>query len=166
MTTFDQPAFFATETGGRKHLAQCPHLVGKQVAPVAPERSLEVCDWCSRELSGHGRTVYEHLDAALDALGAPVQNRALIKDALKGVEHDSVYLPYSASYLGLTLGGKGVAWSGKTYVVPAPGQYVTLPDYNGSEHKGLGGDGEKAWGDTCHGCFQKRSLSGECRCTE
>ncbi len=91
-----------------------------------------MCDWCARELSGHGRRYYPDLDRALVALVAPLENRRLIKDELRHVVHDAIWLPYSGSYVALGLQGRGVAWTGKTYVVPRPGVSIALHGYTDS----------------------------------
>lgn len=94
--------------------------------PLLADEGLELCDWCSKELSGPGRTYFNDLDAALAAFKAPLENRRLIKDALRGVEHDQIWMPYSSSYVALGIAGRGVAWTGK-YVVPDPGVSIELP---------------------------------------
>lgn len=162
-TTAPETLFLATAGGSCKHLAQCPHLVGSTAAPVEPGRLLRLCDWCDKELTGFGRRRFPHLDAALDAFRVPAQNRALIKQHLSGVVHDEVYLPYSESYVALAWGGRGVAWSGKTYVVPEPGVSIELPGFVGGSRTPLGAPGER-WGDTCPVCRETRALNGACSC--
>ena len=164
MTATLQSAFFATATGSRKHLAQCPHLVGAStVRPLAAGEVLALCDWCSKELNGFGRTPFDDLDAALAAFKAPLENRRLIKEALRDVAHDAIWMPYSGSYVALGLGGRGVAWTGKTYVVPAPGTSIELPGFVGSTHDGHSSR-EERWGATCPHCRQARSVTGACEC--
>lgn len=160
----EAPVLLATATGSRKHLAQCPHLVGATtIRSFAPDEHLELCDWCSKELSGHGRTYFDDLDRAMAAFKAPLENRRLIKDALRDVEHDRIWMPYSSSYIALGFGGRGVAWTGKTYVVPAPGCSIELPGFVGATHDGHS-TREQRWGATCPDCRQNRSISGECEC--
>ena len=162
----DTVQFFATATGARKHLAQCPHLVGASSAhPLHPGVELELCDWCSKEIFGLGRTYFNtDLDAALAAFKAPLENRRLIKDALRGVEHDQIWMPYSSSYVALGLAGRGVAWTGKTYVVPAPGFSIELPGFVGGSGTATGRGGDLPWGSTCGDCFTTRSRNGACGC--
>ena len=153
----------ATAGGGRQHLPQCPHVVGRDARPVEAGRDLPVCDWSTKELTGLGRTRYAHLDAALDAFGVQVQNRALIKHALTGVVHDEIWMPYSASYIALGWGGRGVALTGKTYVVPAPGTSIELPGFLDTS-RGAARDTDRTWGTTCNGCQLVRSRNGSCEC--
>jgi hypothetical protein len=163
-TTLQSPAFFATATGGRKHLAQCPHLVGASTTrPLAAGEELEVCDWCSKELSGFGRTYFDDLDTALAAFKAPLENRRLIKDALRDVEHDQIWMPYSSSYVALGFGGRGVAWAGKTYVVPEPGTSIELPGFVDATRTPKNKAADR-WGDICLRCFHRRSVTGACEC--
>lgn len=163
-TALDAVPFFATATGARKHLAQCPHLVGATTSrPLLAGEELELCDWCSKELSGHGRTYFDDLDAALAAFKAPLENRRLIKDALRGVEHDQIWMPYSSSYVALGLAGRGVAWTGKTYVVPEPGVSIELPGFIDAA-RSAGSAASDRWGGLCLRCFHQRSVTGACEC--
>lgn len=72
-------------------------------------------------------------------------------------------MPYSSSYVALGLAGRGVAWTGKTYVVPAAGVSVALPGFIGVDKDRLGRS-EGRWGEFCPRCFHLRSLSGVCDC--
>lgn len=159
----EAPVLLATATGQRKHLAQCPHLVGAATRALTADDELELCDWCSKELSGHGRSYFDDLDAALAAFKAPLENRRLIKDALQGVAHDQIWMPYSSSYVALGFGGRGVAWTGKTYVVPVPGESIELPGFVATTHDSMNARTAR-WGDLCPRCFQRRSVSGACEC--
>lgn len=160
----EAPVLLATATGQRKHLAQCPHLVGATtLRSLEEDEDLELCDWCSKELSGHGRTYFDDLDAALAAFKAPLENRRLIKDALRGVEHDQIWMPNSSSYIALGLAGRGVAWTGKTYVVPEPGRSIELPGFVDAARTG-GNTAADRWGDLCLHCFHQRSVNGACEC--
>lgn len=160
----EAPVLLATATGNRKHLAQCPHLVGATtIRPLATDENLQLCDWCSKELSGHGRTYFDDLDRALAAFKAPLENRRLIKDALRDVEHDQIWMPYSSSYVALGLGGRGVAWTGKTYVVPAPGFSIELPGFIDAA-RSAGSAANDRWGGLCVQCFHQRSVTGACEC--
>ena len=163
MTTAERIPFRATENGGRKHLAQCPYVVGARTRPVRDDEQLPVCDWCGRELSGHGRRYFDDLDRALEAFRAPLENRALIKAELRGVEHDSIWLPYSGSYVALGLEGRGLAWTGKTYVVPRPGVSIALHGYADSTRGGRQG-AEQRRGVVCSGCWTLKAVSGACEC--
>jgi hypothetical protein len=163
MTTADHIPFRATENGGRKHLAQCPHVVGATTRPVRGDEELPVCDWCARELSGHGRRYYDDLDLALEAFRAPLENRRLIKAELRHVEHDAIWLPYSASYVALGLDGRGVAWTGKTYVVPRPGVSIPLHGYTPSARGGHT-RAEPRPTAVCPSCWLVTSATGVCGC--
>lgn len=163
MTTADTSTFSATATGGRKHLPQCPYVVGSLTCAVPADDDRPVCDWCARELSGHGRRQFTDLGLALEAFRAPLENRGLIRHELRGVEHDDIWLPYSGSYLALGLRGRAVAWTGKTYVVPRPGLSIPLHGYSGVARQGRTRS-EQRLGATCPSCWQARSVSGVCAC--
>ncbi len=72
-------------------------------------------------------------------------------------------MPYSESYVALGLGGCGVAWTGKTYVVPSVGTTVELPGFTDTS-RGEDGRGDGQWGQTCPDCREARALSGACSC--
>jgi hypothetical protein len=163
MTTASTTEFRATANGGRKHLAQCPHLVGSTTRPVLDHEDLPVCDWCAKELSGHGRRPFADLDLALHAFRAPLENRQLIKQELRHVEYDSIWMPYSGSYIALGFQGRGVAWTGKTYVVPRAGVSIPLHGYTDTDRAG-GSRLEQRTGSQCPDCRQLRSVSGKCAC--
>ena len=163
MTTADTTEFRATDNGGRKHIAQCPYLVGSTTRPVLEEEDLPVCDWCSKELSGHGRRSFDDLTQALDAFRAPLENRALILQELRHVEHDAIWMPYSGSYVALGLEGRGVAWTGKTYVVPRPGVSIPLHGYTAGEGGGRSRSEQRA-AVVCPSCWQQKAVSGVCGC--
>ena len=163
MTTADHLPVRATDTGGRKHLAQCPYVVGAITRPVRDDEHLPVCDWCARELSGHGRRYYDDLGLAIEAFRAPLENRRLIRDELRHVEHDAIWIPYSGSYVALGRQGRGVAWTGKTYVVPRAGVSIALHGYSDSS-RGARSRAEQRPGVVCPSCWTVRSVSGVCGC--
>ena len=150
---------YRTETGGRLHLRQCPHLLGKDVVE-ATEADGEICVHCSRELRGEGRRYFPSLADALPEFGAPRANWPLISEHLAGVEHDQVWIVFSGSYIALGREGRAVAWAGKTYVNPSAHEFVELPDYRAG---GGGGSPVTApWGETCEKHHLKRSRNGVC----
>ena len=163
MTTVSTTEFRATANGGRKHLAPCPHLVGSTTRPVHDDEHLPVCDWCAKELSGHGRRYFDDLRLALDAFRAPLENRRLIQTELQHVRHDRIWMPYSGSYVALGLEGRGVAWTGKTYVVPRAGVSIPLHGYTDADRSGFSRP-EQRTGGKCPDCWQHRSVSGACAC--
>jgi hypothetical protein len=156
MTTSATP-LYRTATGDRLHIRECPHLVGKEVF-IASDR--EVCDICARELRGEGRTYYADLSEGLRALGGPQGNWPLIVEHLAAVEHDSVWIPYSRSYIALGRDGRAVAWAGKTYVEPALGESVELPGFRAGS--GGGTAVEEVWGPVCEVHRIERARNGSC----
>jgi hypothetical protein len=157
-----QEQFFSTATGGRKHLRQCQHLLDKEVFPVPADDARAICDSCRKELAGEGRTYFDDLDAALEAFRAPLTNRPLIKQALAGVAWDEIWLPFSESYVALGKGGRGVAWSHKTFVEPALGTFIELPGFAPSSRSGGAADRSELWGETCPRTFERHPVVGAC----
>ena len=153
-----------TETGQRLHIGPCPHLLGHEPreATAAERATMQLCHWCDKEVSGHGRTYVDNLEQAMRVFGSHVDTTGLIRQHLRGVVWDQIWIPNSRSYIALGLGGRGVAWVGMGYVVPRRGEFVTLPGFVGAGGGG-GKPAEKAWGETCLGCFTQRSVSG-CGC--
>jgi hypothetical protein len=157
-----EQTLFATMTGGRKHLAQCPHVLGKNVVQIPPDDPRDVCDFCQKELDGFGRTYFDDLDAALEAYKAPIGNRPLIKQALAHIAPDEIWMPYSDSYIALGREGRGVAWAHKTFVEPALGTFVELPGFSATAKDGSSPDRSEVWGDICPTTYLRHSVGGSC----
>ena len=118
--TLGELVLYRTETGGRLHLPACPHIGGAiREADSAERLVMSVCSWCQAEIDGLGRTYYESLDDAMRAFGCHVGTQPTIRQALRSVTHDQIWLPYSRSYIALGHEGRAVAWVGKTWVMPA-----------------------------------------------
>lgn len=156
---------YRTETGARLHIAACPHVGGVLREADAAERlAMTVCSWCQAEIDGVGRTYFDSLDDAMRAFGCHVGTHELIRDALRFVTYDQVWLPYSRSYIALGHEGRGVAWAGKTYVVPSVGTFVELPGYE--EAYGGGTPGLERVGELCPTHFLTMSVTGVCELCE
>jgi hypothetical protein len=150
-----------TETGAKLHIAVCPHLGPDFREATSSERlAMAVCTWCRAELDGVGRTYCDGLEEAMRVFGTHAGTERAIKEALRFVDHDQIWVPNSRSYVALGRGGRGVAWFGKTYVVPAVGEFLALPDY----HAGSGGGSrpEQLTGAPCPSCYLVLPLTGVC----
>lgn len=153
--------FGRTATATRVHLAECPHLVGKEWHE-ATELELDrypLCDWSQKELSGLGRSHPATVAEAMREQGTPAGAAPLIKEALKFVTFDEIWLPYSRSYVALGLDGRAVASFGKTYVKVA-GNRVDLPGYVAGWHQGH--TKQAAYGEVCPQHHIAMSISGLC----
>ena len=151
-----------TANGTRLHIAPCPHILGAAAsdATAADLFALPLCSWCEAEVDGAGRTYFDSLDDAMRFFGAHVGSKALVRDALRFVTHDRIWVPNSRSYIALGLEGATVAWVGKTYVVPLRGWIVELPGYAPHARDGSARGGR--FGDPCPTHFIARSLTGVC----
>jgi len=153
-----------TTTGGRRHLRQCPHLVGASpVLTAAADDTREICVWSQNELAGTGRTYHNTLAEALEDLGAAHGNRAELTRLLSVVDWDQVFVPYSRTYLTVLRNDRPVAWAGKTFVDYPDRPAAMLPDFVGRDGA-EGRNTEGAWGPVCPECKEERSLSGACSC--
>jgi hypothetical protein len=155
----DRVPLYRTAAGGRRHIRECPHLVGKTVVE-ALDADGEICTICQRELRGEGRRYFSSLAEALPEFGAARANWPLIGEHLAGVDHNQVWIVASGSYIALGRGGRAVAWAGKTYVNPSADQLIELPDYRPGG--GGGTEVQSTWGDTCPEHHMQRSRSGVC----
>ncbi len=154
-----------TETGAKLHIAACPHL-GSEVRRATPDDQLamEVCTWCRAELDGVGRTYFDDLGEAMRAFGTYAGTEKLIRDALRFVTYDEIWVPHSRSYVALGLEGRGVAWFGKTYVAPAPASSSSCPT---TPRAGGGSSPDKQVGKSAPVDFVAMSLTGVCDdCTD
>ena len=156
---------YRTESGGRLHIPGCPHVGGSLSEADAAERlAMPVCSWCQAEIDGVGRTYYESLDDAMRAFGCHVGTHEPIRAALRFATYDQIWLPYSRSYIALGHEGRGVAWVGKTYVMPSPDTFVELPGYEGA----LGGGQARPdlEGAVCPTHHMTMSVTGVCELCE
>ena len=126
-----EQSLLRTVGGARLHIAPCPHILGVAVSVASPadRLAMSVCSWCRKELDGVGRRYFGTLDDAMRYFGTHVGTEGLVREALRFVDHDEVWVPNSGSYIALGREGAGVAWIGKTYVVPRRGVLVELPGY-------------------------------------
>lgn len=153
-----------TATGTRVHGIDCPHLVGKEwhLASEAEVGAHPLCDWSEDQLSGHGRSHPETLEAAMREQGTPEAAKPLIKELLASVGYDEIWLPYSRSYVALGLNGRAGASFGKTYAW-VDGRRVDLPGHVASGHQGH--RATPPYGEACPITFEAHPLTGECdRC--
>jgi hypothetical protein len=94
-----------------------------------------------------GGDVLLRTTTAMRFFGTHVGTEALIREALQGATATQS-------------DGVGVAWVGKTYVVPARDTFVELPGYEPSS--GGGDPAAELFGDICETHHVARSLTGLC----
>lgn len=164
MTMTEQPELFRTEGGGRLHLRPCPHIHGAEIlaATAQDAETHPVCGWSAAELAGEGRTPHGTVEEALADMGAPQHAAPELARLLKLTTYDGVFVPFSRSYVALTLDGMSVAWAGKTYVDYRDRPLVALPDY--APGGGGGVERSELWGSTCPVTFLARPRNGDCDC--
>lgn len=150
-----------TATSTRLHLADCPHLVNRDWRQAADAEldGYPVCDWSRDQLEGVGRSHPATLEDAMREQGTPAEAVALIKEHLKFVTYDEIWLPYSKSYVALGLDGRAVAGFGKTYVWVGRTR-VDLPGYAAGHHTRR--TDQPAYGEICPRCFLQMPLTGTC----
>ena len=158
-----RPVFVRTASASRLHLVECPHVVDSDthIAGEAELAHYPVCDWSQDQLDGTGRSHPTSLDEAMRELGTPAGTEHLIKEALRFVSYDEIWLPYSRSYVALGREGRAVAFFGKTYVDLVGGGRLELPEYRDVSHGGGGAAGVN-YGKTCQKCQLAMPFIGEC----
>jgi len=155
---------YVTYAAGKLHIRPCPHLQDTKEPTLATDdqrRDNELCSWCRKEISGEGRRYFDNLEDGLRAFGH-VSDESLrpIRDAVAGVEHDTVWIPPSGSYLALGRAGIGIAWIGWGYVAVKGRPLVELPWFQ--QPSGGGQAAEQAWGELCEVHFVEKSVTGAC----
>lgn len=158
---FEALVFGRTATATRVHLSGCVHLVGKDwhAADQAEIDGYPLCQWSRDQLEGVGRIHPDTFEDAIRVHATPAAAVRLIKEHLKFVTYDEIWLPYSKSYVALGLEGRAVASFGKSYVEVGE-RRVDLPGYvagraSGSSH-------QPTYGETCPRCFMQMPLTGTC----
>jgi hypothetical protein len=143
------------------HLTECPHLVGKDWHPATQAEidELRLCKWSQDQLNGHGRSHPATLEDAMREQGTPAGVVPLIKEHLRFVTYDEIWLPYSRSYVALGLEGRAIASFGKSYVWVG-GRRIDLPGYVAASRSGH--RSQPTHGEVCPGCYQERALNGAC----
>jgi hypothetical protein len=154
-------AFARTASATRVHLVNCPHLVGRD-AHVVDEIEIAtygLCEWSQDQLDGVGRSHPATLEEAMREQGTPAGAVSLIREHLRFVRYDEIWLPHSRSYVALGRGGRAVAAFGKSYMWVG-GRRIDLPGYVDTRHAGH--RSQPSYGDTCQGCHIMLPLSGVC----
>ncbi len=168
MTAQPEPTLelFRTATGQRLHILGCPHVGSPLVAATANDLArLAICTWCQAEIHGMGRTYCLSLDEAMRVLGCWEGTHRLIRDALRFVTYDEIWLPHSDSYIALGRGGRCVARVGKGYVaIAATDAYVELPGHRAG--RGGGAPRVERLGRICPRHFVAASIAGVCDACE
>jgi hypothetical protein len=107
-----------------------------------------------------GRTYFTTLDEAMRFFGTHSGTERMIKESLRFVDFDAIWVPNSASYVALGREGVGVAWFGKTYVMPTREAFVELPGYAAGGGGGTAQDGRVL--PVCPGCHLQLPATGSC----
>lgn len=159
---------FVTHGKGKVHIRACPHLSDtSELTPATPEQVKQngYCSHCEKEIAGVGRKYFESLDDAFEAFGHRTDEaKGLIRKAIVGIEHDSIWIPASESYIALGVNGLGTAWIGKGYVDFRDREHIELPWF--APHSGGGVQRLDEWGDLCDVHFIERSVSAVCELCE
>lgn len=162
--TVTTTALYSTANGQRLHIAECPYILGAEVFPEVVDDTREVCTWCQAELNDEGRTYHDSIEDALRDMAVAGANFAELTRLLRSVEHDTIYVPFSRSYVAVALDGRPAAVAGKTYVWFPDGK-VELPDFVSAGGDKIGGDRSGVWGETCPHSGLKHPVNGACdRC--
>ncbi|GAA3208728.1 hypothetical protein ACFP63_11630 [Oerskovia jenensis] len=165
------PELFYVHGGATRHLRVCPHLQVTDADRIlaahgeVPER-LPVCQWSQAEIDGVGRTYHPSFDAALEAFGAPVENRPRMREIAAGETYDRIWTPNSMTYVALGSGAAGVAvaWflKGIVYTGAGPEELAVAR----STSRATAGTADEPRGLPCPSCFMVLPNSGLCGCGE
>lgn len=155
-----------TPKGEGLHLPDCPHVLGSDVhVATAEEReSVRICEWSQAELAGVGRRRFDALDDAMRYFGMHVGTESLVRELVRDLLVDLVWVPNSGSYIALAVDGRVAAWVHKGHVQFADGRLEKLPGYA----PGGGGSAraDEQLGEICTTHFVVRGLNGSCEMCE
>ena len=144
------------------HLPSCPHIARfREVVPATePEiATMSVCNWSQAEIDGFGRTYFDTVEEAMDAFQSSPEAREIVRAEIKDLAFDSVWIPYSRSYIALGRDGLAVGWILRT-IIDLAGRVIELPDY-APRSRSIAGDSERR-GPVCSTCWMEMSVSGVC----
>jgi hypothetical protein len=161
--TIADTRLFKTANGGRLHIAECPYILGAEVFLASPADldALPVCSWCDAELNDEGRTYHDTIEDALRDMGAPEVSIPQLRSLLAGRPHDTIYVPFSRSYVAVAFEGRPTAVAGKTYVWFGHGDKVELPGYVES-HSSTWRKRSQVWGALCPITYLRHPVNGAC----
>lgn len=161
--TITAPQLFKTATGQRLHIAECPHILGVAASPASFDEmaTMDVCTWCDAELSDEGRTYHETVEAALLDMGAARHRVAELTRTLVTASFDTIFVPFSRSYVAVALSGRTVAVAGHTYVGFLDGRRVELEGYVDVD-AGAPQGRRDVWGSLCPVSFVAHPVGGDC----
>lgn len=126
---------FHTKGGSKLHVRACMHFdVDSDVIETTPENAgtRVLCASCAEELHGRGRTTYDDLDRALEALPVPVEARTRVRELVADLPRQRIWIPYSRSYVAIGNDDRRTVYVGKTYLMLGD-EFVPLPGYSAGE---------------------------------
>lgn len=105
------------------HVADCPHLSAERLAQLRPATEAEVADLlpclsCQSIRDGARRQYFSSFDDALEALPAPVENRARMRQIAARLEIGRIWIPSSRQYIAVApvAGADAAAYFNRSFV--------------------------------------------------
>jgi hypothetical protein len=161
-TSVEEPRLVRTAEGGRLHLPSCPHVRGADVqeASAVEQAETPICLLSRAELDGHGRRRFKSLEDAMRFFGTHAGDERTVRDEVRHLLFDEIWVPNSGTYIAFGLGGLAVAWVHKGYIEFRDGRMVTLASY--APGGGGGAARESRYGDLCRTGVHQMPLTGIC----
>ena len=155
-----------TPSGGKVHLPRCSHLsISSELIPVPEPEDLDdagVCAECANEARGIGRIPFDSFDEALESYQAPLENRPRYREVASERDYDTIWIPRSRSYIGISKGNtRAAAYFGKGYVWTYEAGLEQMPNYAGSSSGSGSGPGERP-APVCPVCRETLPGTGIC----
>ncbi|GGC18221.1 hypothetical protein GCM10010972_34300 [Cellulomonas carbonis] len=128
---------------------------------------LAMCSSCRDILDGARRRTFATLDAALEALPVPVENRARMRQIAAGLTIAQVWIPPSGSYIAVAAEGQAAsAYFNKGFVDVRreAGGYDRheMPSYRSGSRSGVRDSSAGVQVALCPSCFMQLPANGAC----
>ncbi len=108
-STQDELSPQVTADASMLHTRECPHLGASALASLVPAAShqlktLPMGSWCRDLLDGGRRQNYPNLEAAMEALPLPLENRHRVRQFAAKLSYAQIWVPASRSYIAVSAG--------------------------------------------------------------
>ncbi len=119
----DERTLYVTPQAKMLHTTECPHLDAAGLSALRRAKASEIaelptCSSCQDILDGGRRLTFASVDAAMESLPMPLENRARVRKIASELTFSQVWIPASKAYIAVAevAGSPAVAYFNKGFV--------------------------------------------------